>query len=162
MTENDEGAVMRYGLYEGELQDCTDILVPQAEGPLMGYEDHERIVTALRARLAAAEASRDHHKEEEEMGGRAMSQMVQDAYDIVYAGEPEDEREVRWKWVLIGMKDVKNERDQALTRLGEAEKLLAEAMPYIPMDWGNSTKLSKRISEFLARDSAGGMGGGET
>jgi hypothetical protein len=54
------------------------------------------------------------------------------------------------------------DRDQALTRLGEAEKLLAEAMPYIPMDWGNSTKLSKRISEFLARDSAGGMGGGET
>jgi hypothetical protein len=165
MTENDEGAVMRYGLYEGELQDCTDILVPQAEGPLMGYEDHERIVTALRARLAAAEASRDHHKEEEEMGGRAMSQMVQDAYDIVYAGEPEDEREVRWKWVLIGMKDVKNERDQAIARLGEAEKMIASTLADIMAHpWGlhdepvetERDALIARLQQFLSRDSAGG------
>jgi FtsP/CotA-like multicopper oxidase with cupredoxin domain len=99
------------------------------------------------------------------MGGRAMSQMVQDAYDIVYAGEPEDEREVRWKWVLIGMKDVKNERDQAIARLGEAEKMIASTLADIMAHpWGlhdepvetERDALIARLQQFLSRDSAGG------
>jgi hypothetical protein len=56
------------------------------------------------------------------------------------------------------------ERDQAITRLGEAEKLVESMRPHIRYDKScqcsgcdGLRQLNERVTSFLSRDSAGGM-----
>lgn len=50
--------------------------------------------------------------------------MTQMAYDEVYKGEDPSEREVRWKWILLGISQLRAERDTALSESLEQARLL--------------------------------------
>jgi hypothetical protein len=147
MTENDEGAVIRW-----DFRQCDngwDEAYTDSDGSWVRHADHERIVTALRARLAAAEGARDAVRASLGDGPGAQAEEI---------------RRLRGSLAMVrklasedAMK-LQAQRDQALTRLGEAEKMLLEAsdkleeLEYMP------TGVYDRIKQFLSRDSAGGMG----
>lgn len=48
--------------------------------------------------------------------------MAKEAYDIIYAGEEPSEREVRWKWVIIGLRDIVDDRAALRKDLAEMTK----------------------------------------
>jgi hypothetical protein len=148
MTENDEGAVRRYRPILSSVRDASGIFRDHASaissevGEYVLHEDHERIVTALRARLAAAEAR----------ASRAI--------------EHGTEMESRYYTEPAKVALVTDERDQAIARLGEAEKAVVEALEELRNhsfsddgEYNNDEviDLIKRLEAFLARDSAGGI-----
>jgi hypothetical protein len=49
-----------------------------------------------------------------------VNRITTEAYDVIYDGEPADEREVRWKWVMSGLRDIVRERDQLKALIQEA------------------------------------------
>jgi hypothetical protein len=145
MTENDEGAVRaeikRYSYtYSASMGGrVTADRDDDETGDAVMYEDHAAIVTALRAQLAAAESK-----------------------------------------ALAVHEVLGKERDQALARLGEAEKMIVKWREWttgLRNDGHDSAcayirhadecscgfwELLTPTDQFLSRDSAGGMGGGET
>jgi chromosome segregation ATPase len=197
MTENDEGAVRRYAL--GSHGGIPTMWVREG-GPYILHEDHERIVTALRSQLAAAESKalavhevlgrdlevlrgrlaaadgrRDQlmadlasaQNEAEGLPSQSAFDQVKSERDGARAGLIElQERESKVSQGLAKMiaKEqelmartfrAEGERDQALARLGEAEKMLTRIRD------GHEEQIHGSILEdldsFLARDSAGGM-----
>jgi len=50
-----------------------------------------------------------------------------EAYDCIYEGEPPEEREVRWKWVMNGIQNMKLELEEAKAQLVVAHEKLIEA-----------------------------------
>lgn len=60
------------------------------------------------------------------------SRLIKEAYDIIYAGEPEAEREIRWKWVIIGLRQMKArvaELEGQVGRLREALEKVEQLRP---------------------------------
>jgi hypothetical protein len=100
MTENDEGAVRRYDMERTDVDGHE--MVSDKDGGWVEYVDHHRIVTALRSQLAAAERDRDAH-------GKAVGTLQVAAVADLALWQERAEK-------------TKAQRDQALTRLGEAEK----------------------------------------
>jgi hypothetical protein len=52
--------------------------------------------------------------------------LAEELYDIVYAGEDPSEREVRWKWVSLGVRQLKDDHVKALARIAELEAAAAK------------------------------------
>jgi hypothetical protein len=133
MTENDEGAVIRW-----DFRQCDN-----------GWDEAYTDSDGSWVRLAAAEGARDAVRASLGDGPGAQAEEI---------------RRLRGSLAMVrklasedAMK-LQAQRDQALTRLGEAEKMLLEAsdkleeLEYMP------TGVYDRIKQFLSRDSAGGMG----
>jgi hypothetical protein len=140
MTENDEGAV-RFHVFPFAGPGGGTIR-PSADGQYIKHEDHERIVTALRERLAAAEGELN----------QARIDLREQAANA--AGAHEDMTNACLEAVA--------DRDQALARLGEAEKAVrlirAKTIGelHIPEADAILDEIADTCDSFLARDSAGG------
>ncbi len=104
---------------------------------------------ALQDRLASAlESLRGMREERDEallMGGVA-DRMLTATYDAVYSGEPSDEREVRWKWVLLGIKHMREDNTTMRGLLMEARKYVGEIHP---------DELASRIDKAITVTSGG-------
>jgi hypothetical protein len=181
MTENDEGAVRA-------LVDAA-----RAVDPLAGcYPIAEAILDAIRAGRVPGIITRDIGEAWASAACEALTPEIEKlraelervegernenegAFKVWRrrCGEAEDESKALAVHEVLG-----KERDQAIARLGEAERLLKRARGWNHHDANHNNRcahleyngpcdcgtddLLQCIDLFLARDSAGGMGGGET
>jgi len=87
-------------------------------------------LAAVRERLGECERERDEAARQRDAAvttaNEIHSRLTEEAYDAIYSGEPDAEREVRWKWVTIGILDLRTQRDEALAKLAAAEKRMGE------------------------------------
>jgi hypothetical protein len=66
---------------------------------------------------------------DDEIRHEIVQRLTTQAYDILFAGEPESERDVRWKWVICEIRNMKSELAQARAEVAEAKERLAGCHP---------------------------------
>lgn len=49
----------------------------------------------------------------------AIRRQAEELYDIVYKGEDPSLREVRWKWIVLGVQNMREDLDNARAKLAE-------------------------------------------
>ncbi len=88
---------------------------------------HALGVTSANDEVRALKAQIEQLKNEqwaiyEKQISERIHELTVEAYDCIYEGEPPEEREVRWKWVMNGIQHMKLKLAEANAKLKEAKK----------------------------------------
>jgi len=82
-------------------------------------KDKDKFIAKLQKTLACLHE--EYEYKELEASAKACSRLTTEMYDIIYKGEDSSKREVRWKWVVSGAIEMREELEKSRARIAELE-----------------------------------------
>ncbi len=91
-------------------------------------------------------ASASGERGEDEIRHDMVQRLTTEAYDVLFEGEPEEDREVRWKWVMLEIRKLKHDHAALETALAESRERKRQA-----------TSMLDEIRTAVANERAGNL-----